>query len=81
MNLLRDLGLVDEVHLGQDHHHYELKPQAQHCHLVCANCRKVVEIGCELIDQLKQTVSQQHDFEITEARVDLVGLCGECRAR
>jgi Fe2+ or Zn2+ uptake regulation protein len=79
MNLLRDLGLVDEVHLGEDHHHYELKPQAQHCHLVCAGCGTVVEIGCELIDQLKDTVSRQHDFEITEARVDLVGLCGKCR--
>jgi Fe2+ or Zn2+ uptake regulation protein len=79
MNLLRDLGLVDEVHLGEDHHHYELKPTAQHCHLVCANCGAVVEIGCELIEQLKETVSRQHDFEITEARVDLVGLCGKCR--
>jgi Fe2+ or Zn2+ uptake regulation protein len=81
MNLLRDLGLVDEVHLGEDHHHYELKPQAQHCHLVCANCGAVVEIGCDLIDELKATVSRQHDFEITEARVDLVGLCGKCRGR
>ncbi len=81
MNLLRDLGLVDEVHLGEDHHHYELKPQAQHCHLVCAECGAVVEIGCDLIDELKATVSRQHGFEITEARVDLVGLCGNCRGR
>ena len=81
MNLLRDLGLVDEVHLGEDHHHYELKPTSQHCHLVCGNCGTVVEIGCELIDELKATVALQHDFEITEARVDLVGMCGKCRAR
>ena len=79
MNLLRDLGLVDEVHLGEDHHHYELKPKAQHCHLICVSCGAVVEIGFELVDQLRQTVAAQHDFEITEARVDLVGLCARCR--
>jgi Fur family transcriptional regulator, ferric uptake regulator len=81
MNLLRDLGLVDEVHLGEDHHHYELKTHARHCHLVCGNCGAVVEIGCELIEELKATVARQHDFEITEARIDLVGLCGKCRER
>jgi Fur family transcriptional regulator, ferric uptake regulator len=80
MNLLRDLGLVNEVHLGEEHHHYELRPNSEHCHLVCAGCGKVVEIGCELIEQLKATVAEQHDFEITEAQVDLIGLCADCRA-
>lgn len=79
MNLLRDLGLVNEVHLGEEHHHYELRSTHQHCHLVCIGCGKVVEIGCELIEQLKVTVAEQHDFEITEAQVDLVGLCRACR--
>ncbi|MGE5602897.1 MAG: Fur family transcriptional regulator [Nitrososphaerales archaeon] len=79
MNLLRDLGLVSEVHLGEEHHHYELRPTSEHCHLVCVNCGKVVEIGCDLIEQLKAKVAEQHDFEITEAQVDLVGLCAECR--
>ena len=79
MNLLRDLGLVNEVHLGEEHHHYELRPPSEHCHLICANCGKVVEIDCELIEQLKRTVAEQHDFAITEAQVDLVGLCGDCR--
>jgi Fe2+ or Zn2+ uptake regulation protein len=79
MNLLRDLGLVNEVHLGEEHHHYELRPLSKHCHLICANCGKVVEIGCELIEQLEAKVAAQHDFEITEAQVDLVGMCRECR--
>ena len=81
MNLLRDLGLVDVVYLGQNHHHYELKPTSEHCHLVCANCGAVVEISCDLVEQLKDRVAEQYDFEISDARVDLVGLCGACRAR
>lgn len=79
MNLLRDLGLVNEVHLGEEHHHYELRPSSEHYHLVCINCGGVVEIGGQSIEQLKAAVAEQHDFEITQAQVDLVGLCGECR--
>ncbi len=79
MNLLRDLGLVNEVHLGEEHHHYELRPSSQHCHLVCVSCGKVVEIDCDLVEQLKTSVAEQHDFEITDAQVELIGLCGDCR--
>lgn len=79
MNLLRDLGLVNEVRLGEEHYHYELRSPNEHCHLVCSNCGRVVEIGCELIERLKTSVADEHNFEITEAQVDLVGLCGECR--
>ncbi len=79
MNLLRDLGLVNEVHLGEEHHHYELRPPSEHFHLVCANCGRVVEIGGELIDQFKAGVARQYDFELTQSQVELVGLCGECR--
>ncbi len=79
MNLLRDLGLVNEVHLGEEHHHYELRPSSEHYHLVCISCGRVVEIGGDLIGHLKDSVARQHDFEITEAQVDFVGLCGECR--
>jgi Fur family transcriptional regulator, ferric uptake regulator len=79
MNLLRDLGLVNEVHLGEEHHHYELRPPSEHCHLICVNCGRVVEIGGELIEQLKATVAEQQDFDITEAQVDLMGLCAGCR--
>jgi Fur family transcriptional regulator, ferric uptake regulator len=81
MNLLRDLGLVSEVHLGEEHHHYELRATSEHCHLVCIHCGRVVEIGYELIEQLKATVAEQHDFEITEAQVDLVGVCAACRRK
>ena len=81
MNLLRDLGLVSEVHLGEEHHHYELRPTRQHYHLICASCGKVVEIGSELIDRLTATVGQQHDFDIIEVQVEVVGLCSECRAK
>lgn len=79
--LLRDLGLVDELYLGEDHHHYEIKTPATHYHLVCSECGAVVEFASPLIDQLKADVGRQHDFEIHEANVDLLGVCASCRTR
>lgn len=78
--LLRDLGLVDELYLGEDHHHYEIKTSATHYHLVCRECGAVVEFASPLIEQLKADVGRQHDFEIYEANVDLWGVCSSCRA-
>jgi Fur family transcriptional regulator, ferric uptake regulator len=78
--VLRDLGLVAELHLGEEHHHYELKPQAMHHHLVCAGCGEVIEFRSSLADKLQRAVAREHDFEITEVQVDLVGYCAKCRA-
>ena len=71
--ILRDLGLVDELHLGEEHHHYELKPKATHHHLTCRGLRSGVEFRSVLAEKLQQAVAREHDFEITEASVDLVG--------
>lgn len=80
VGLLRDLGLVDERHLGEDHHHYELKRATTHYHLVCIRCGQVVEFASPFIEQLKTAVGQQYDYQITDAQVDLLGYCVGCRA-
>jgi Fe2+ or Zn2+ uptake regulation protein len=77
--VLRELGFVDALHLGEDHQHYEIKPTATHHHLVCAGCGQVVEFRSSLAEKLRRTVAREHDFQITETRVDLVGYCARCR--
>ncbi len=78
--LLRDLGLVDELHLGEDHHHYELRTPTTHHHLICSGCGEVIEFVSPLIEQLKAEIGQSHGYEIAAASVDLFGLCAGCRA-
>ncbi len=80
LGLLRDLDLVDEQHLGEDHHHYELKAPATHYHLICQNCGSVVEFTSPLIEQLKEAVGREMDYTIADAQVDLLGTCANCRA-
>jgi Fe2+ or Zn2+ uptake regulation protein len=79
LNLLKELGVIIELHLDQEHHHYELRDAMEHYHLICSDCGRVMEFDSALVGELKDQMSQQNDFLITRVHIDLVGLCSECR--
>lgn len=76
--VLRDLGVVDELHLDEGHHHYEVRSSTEHHHIICLGCNAVVEFESPLVESMKETVSQEHHFRIRDARVDLTGYCSDC---
>jgi Fe2+ or Zn2+ uptake regulation protein len=43
LQAFKKLGLIEEVHFDEAHHHYEVKPPAEHHHLVCLGCGRVIE--------------------------------------
>jgi len=78
---LRELGLVDELHFDEAHHHYEVRPSSEHHHLVCLGCGKIVEFECKLSQRMKQDVSRKQGFEVTGVEVNMTGYCANCRQR
>ncbi len=74
---LKEAEVVQELHLGEEHHHYELKEGAHH-HLICQSCGKVIEFECPFSEELVQDLSEKHGFEITGVHLDLMGYCSEC---
>lgn len=80
LRLFKQLGLVEELHLKEDHHHYEGKLQ-EHFHLVCLRCGRIVEFASPLIDKLKQKMAREKSFDIQGAEVHLTGLCPRCRGQ
>ncbi len=52
----KKLGLIEEVHFDETHHHYEVKPSAEHHHLVCLGCGRVIEFHYPLARQVKRNV-------------------------
>ena len=79
LQLFKKLGLVDEHHLGEEHHHYEARGTAEHCHLVCLGCGKVVELLCPVTEQMREDIGKEHDFEIARTELHLEGYCRMCR--
>lgn len=78
ISVLKEAGIVEELHLGEDHHHYELRGEEAHHHLVCQNCGKVIEFDCPFSDALLCDLSAQHGFQITTVRLSLTGYCTDC---
>lgn len=81
LRMLKEQGLVDELHFGEAHHHYEVKPSAEHHHLVCLGCGKIVEFECQLCPQMKKEIARKKGFEVMGVEVHMTGYCSKCRQR
>jgi Fur family ferric uptake transcriptional regulator len=81
LRMLKEQGLVDELHFGEAHHHYEVKPSAEHHHLVCLGCGKIVEFECKLSQRMQQDLARKQGFEVTGVEINMTGYCSKCRQR
>ena len=75
----KKLGLVEEVHFDEAHHHYEVKPSTEHHHLVCLGCGRVIEFRYPLARYVKRKVLDAKDFDIVDTEVQMRGYCSRCR--
>jgi len=79
LQLFKKLGLVEELHFDEAHHHYEVKPSSEHYHLVCLNCGKVIEFRYPLVHYVKKNVPEAKDFEIVDNEIRMTGYCPRCQ--
>ena len=79
LRLFKELGLVDEIRLGELGCYYEIKQSVEHQHMVCKYCGKVIEFESPLIGKLVDEVQRAHSFNITKAELYLEGYCQECK--
>ncbi len=78
LQTLKKLGLVEEVHVDETHHHYEIKPPTEHHHLVCLGCGRVIEFQYPLARLVKRNVTEVKDFEISDTELRIAGYCFKC---
>jgi len=79
LRMFKELGLVEELHFNEDHHHYEAKPSSEHQHLVCLGCGKVVEFEYPLSLKMRRGIAREKGFEITGVEIRMTGYCSKCR--
>jgi Fur family ferric uptake transcriptional regulator len=86
--VLQDAGLVTRVDVGEDRAFFELSElvtQEHHHHLVCRECSTVVDVALparaeRALGRALGDAAHDAGFELTDHRVDLVGVCATCRA-
>ena len=81
LHMLKTLGLVEEVHFDEEHHHYEMKSATEHHHLTCLGCGRVIEFSYPLARLVKRNVAEAKDFEITGSEIRMTGYCAQCRQK
>lgn len=79
LQMLKKLDLVEELHFDEEHHHYEVKPSAEHHHLICLGCGRVIEFHYPLSRYLKRNIPEAKGFDIAETEVRMSGYCSKCR--
>lgn len=79
LSILKETGVVHELHLDGEHHHYELGGKEEHSHLVCLECGMVIEVDASAFAEAATAAGAAHDFKIDSAQVELLGICAKCR--
>jgi Fur family ferric uptake transcriptional regulator len=79
LGVLKEIGVVRELHLDDEHHHYELDKKDEHSHLVCLVCGRVLEVDSTAFVEAAAAAGQIHGFEIASAHAELTGYCADCR--
>ena len=78
--LLTKSGLALEIDFGDGQKRYEHSyKHAHHDHMVCTECGKIIEFNHPLIEKYQEEVAIQNEFKITSHKLDLFGLCNDCR--
>jgi Fur family ferric uptake transcriptional regulator len=80
IKLLVDSGLAREVDLADGVTRYEhLFNHAHHDHMVCLECGDSIEFYNPEIESLQDAASSQIGFRIVDHRLQIYGLCRDCR--
>lgn len=79
--VLKEMGLVEEHRLGEEHGHYEAVRDSPHYHFTCLDCGRVIEFDTPLVAQIKQELSAREGVRVTGAHLHLSGCCAQCQTK
>jgi Fur family transcriptional regulator, ferric uptake regulator len=74
----RDLGMITETDLGGGVRQYELLDEDRHHHLVCHECRHMIEFDDALLDPIRDRIFKEYGFKVGIDHLALFGVCSHC---
>jgi len=78
--LLIEAGIIQPTEVSGEKRSYEaVFGREHHDHLICRQCRRVVEFQFEAFEMLQREVAAKYDFELVGHLHELIGICAECR--
>jgi Fur family ferric uptake transcriptional regulator len=79
LELLKKLGMVYEIDLGEGRVRYHAEASGHHHHLVCRGCGRVIDIKESTLSSLRDILLRDYSFRAELKHVGIFGLCEKCR--
>jgi Fe2+ or Zn2+ uptake regulation protein len=77
--VFKEMGLIEEHRLGEEHSHYEPVRSGPHYHFTCLNCGQVIEFDTPLVTKIEQKLSAHAGVRVISAHLHLSGYCAQCQ--
>ncbi|UCC15895.1 MAG: transcriptional repressor [Dehalococcoidales bacterium] len=79
LDLLKQLGLIYEIDLGEGMVGYHPEGKGHHHHLICRKCNSITDINESPLFSVKAVLLQAFNFDADLKHLALFGLCENCR--
>ena len=79
--LIKSLGEVLELGFPDGSNRYDGNKPYPHPHVVCIQCKKIVDPDLDSLDEMTKEVSLETNFTILNHRLDFFGICSDCLAK
>jgi len=77
LTLLKDLGVIRTMDLGENHSHYEVRSD-DHIHLVCSICGHVTDVP---VPSTLYKAAGKEQFSVQRMHFEMFGICKACAAK
>lgn len=81
LRILQDSGIVAERHFEGGATQFELVGEHHHDHLICTQCKTIIEFEDDATEEAQKRIADLHGFELHSHRHELYGLCPRCRRK
>jgi Fur family peroxide stress response transcriptional regulator len=81
VTLLKDMGEVLELGFSDGSNRYDGNRPYPHPHLICTECRNIVDSEIAILSELPQEVARRTGYRIVSHRLDFFGICPQCQEK
>ncbi|WP_242973864.1 Fur family transcriptional regulator [Clostridium thermosuccinogenes] len=79
LELMESLGLAGKMVMNDGKARFEITGEGHKHHLICTSCHKMIAIDFCPMESLQKDVIDKTNFDITGHKLELYGVCPECR--
>ena len=79
LELLKQVGLLYEIDLGEGHIGYHPEDKGHHHHLICRKCGAIIDVSESVLFPIQAILLQAFNFRADLRHLAIFGLCENCQ--